>query len=131
MNQSVSNPSVLVNSTLGKDWYRNTRRMTESELGLDQFKRMNQDKQALAMFRILEENRTMLKQILSSEISSCSSSLSDHSSHLSSDHGHTLPKFQGHDLDTVHLNVGGGKFEVILFIDDLEVGSQDSRLCFK
>ena len=83
------------------------------------------------MFQILEENGTMLKQILSSEMSSCSSSLSDQSSYLSSDHGHTLHKSQGHNFDTVHLNVGGGKFEVILFIDDLEVGSQGSRLCFK
>ena len=85
-----------------------------SPLGVIQFKNLSTEKQSLAMFQILEENRGLLRLILESEISSASSKFSDQSF----DEAKPFLKHRNNQQSeedksaTEQINVGGKKHEV-------------------
>jgi hypothetical protein len=82
--------------------------------GVTQFQNLSTEKQALAMFQILEENRRMLRLILASEISSGSSSFSEQPY----DQAKPFLKHRNNQQSeedkpaTVQINVGGKKHKV-------------------
>ena len=85
-----------------------------SELGLTEFQNLSKEKQSLAMFQILEENRGLLRLILESEISSASSTFSDQSFDEAKPflkHGNNQQSEEDKSA-TEQINAGGKKHEV-------------------
>ena len=90
------------------------------EPGLNEFQNLSEEKQALAMFQMPEENRRMLREIL--EISR-RSSFSDQSRSLlqhANDRQH-WSESEHNKSATVHVNVGGKKHEVIWVICEIHL----------
>ena len=71
-------------------------------LGMDQFCKLSKESQSLAMFKVLEENGKMLKSIISSEERRKHADYND-------------------KVNTVEINVGGARLEVMLGVYYIEI----------
>ena len=82
-----------------------------AELSLNEFHNLSKEKQSLAMFQMLKENRRMLRLILESEVSR-GSSFSDQSKPWQRNDQQYWSESEQDKSATVHVNVGGKTHEV-------------------